>query len=72
MKPFQTYIKLFHVKETLQNEWFWNALVYTRKNPHVLYAKFEMKPFQTYLNWFHFKETLQNQCFQQPEFSIQA
>ena len=51
---------------------FGTPLFIHAKNPHVLYAKFEMKPFQTYLSWFHFKETLQNQCFQQPEFSIQA
>ena len=68
MKPIQKYIKWFHVKETLQNQRFWNALVYTHQNPVVLYAKFVMKPFQTHLKWFHFKYTLQNQCFQQPDF----
>ena len=68
MKPLQKSIRWFHAKETLQNQWLWNALAYTRTNPRVLYAKFEMKPFQTYLKWFHFKETLQHQCFQQPAF----
>ena len=58
----------FHVRETSQNQWFWNALAYTRKNPQVVYTHLKMKPFQKYLKWFHFKGTLQSQCFQQPAF----
>ena len=38
MKPFQKSVRWFHFKETLQNQWFWNTLLYTCKH-HVFYKQ---------------------------------
>ena len=62
----------FHVRETSQNQWFWNALAYTRKNPQVVYTHSKNETISKIPKVVSFQRNITKPMLSATRFSIQA